>query len=358
MYRYDELRVVHLELTSRCNAACPLCPRNVAGGEVNPRLPLAELSLKDVQRLLEPELVARLGKVMLCGNYGDPAVASDCLDVVRYLRQQGSSLDISLHTNGGVRRPEWWAQLAEVVSDCKFGIDGLEDTNHLYRQRVEWSRLLANVKAFIAAGGVADWVFLAFAHNQHQIEQARALSEELGFRRFILKRSSRFPIDESGRRRLVVRTARGEASHVLEPATLAELRHGATARSAAPVGMLERRAELEQCAIGCRVARERSVYIDAQGNALPCCWTAGELHSGRPAEQTIATLGDRVSSEERTTNALERGLAGVVNGALFQQALPASWGPGPLDTRRLRVCAEVCGGSERFEKQFVRQNTK
>ena len=36
------------------------------------------------------------------------------------------------------------------------------------------------MKWYIKAGGVARWEFLVFKHNQHQIEEARQLANELG----------------------------------------------------------------------------------------------------------------------------------------------------------------------------------
>ena len=66
----------------------------------------------------------------------------------------------------------------------RFGIDGLEDTNHLYRRNVRWPTLMRNVRAFVEAGGNAEWDFIEFRQNQHQVEQARMLADELGFSMF------------------------------------------------------------------------------------------------------------------------------------------------------------------------------
>jgi hypothetical protein len=49
-----------------------------------------------------------------------------------------------------------------------WGIDGLEDTNHLYRQDVEWNKVMDRVKWFIDAGGHATWKWIPFLHNKHQ----------------------------------------------------------------------------------------------------------------------------------------------------------------------------------------------
>ena len=51
IYHYNDIRTVHLEVTDSCNAACPMCARNINGGEDNPQLPNTELHLDDVKRI-------------------------------------------------------------------------------------------------------------------------------------------------------------------------------------------------------------------------------------------------------------------------------------------------------------------
>ena len=52
MYKYSQIKTIHLEITSKCNASCPMCGRNICGGAVNPHLPLTELSLNDIKQIL------------------------------------------------------------------------------------------------------------------------------------------------------------------------------------------------------------------------------------------------------------------------------------------------------------------
>ena len=40
---------------------------------------------------------------------------------------------------------------------------------------------MENAQAFINAGGRARWDYIAFAHNEHQIDEARQLAEDMGF---------------------------------------------------------------------------------------------------------------------------------------------------------------------------------
>ncbi|MNS76464.1 hypothetical protein D3C72_1100130 [compost metagenome] len=229
MYKYDDIRMVHLEVTSRCNASCPMCARNIHGGLVNPQLPLGELKLVDIQKMFPLDFVRQLKKIYLCGNYGDPVAASEVLEILEYFRSAHPDIQLGIHTNGGARDVSWWTRLAKLVTYCRFGIDGLSDTNHHYRQNVPWTRLMENVSAFIAGGGRAEWDFLVFEHNQHQVAEAQALSEKMGFQQFQVKSTSRF---FDGKRGSVlgeysVHNSKGLPSHVIKPSNLQQYQNKA-----------------------------------------------------------------------------------------------------------------------------------
>ena len=72
-----------------------------------------------------------------------------------------------------------------------FGIDGLEDTNHIYRRGVKWERLQNNFREYIKAGGNAGWQFIVFPWNVHQIEEARQRSLDEGFTAFSIVQTVR-----------------------------------------------------------------------------------------------------------------------------------------------------------------------
>lgn len=171
MYKSNEVKTVHLEITTKCNATCPMCLRAVLGGKVNPQLPLVELNLKDIQTILPEPFVNQLDRIYMCGNYGDPIVASDTLEVFRYFRQVKPEIRLELFTNGSARNESWWRDLASVVNLCRFGIDGLEDTNHIYRRGTKWPLLMRNVEAFISSGGVLIGISLSFATTNIKLKR-------------------------------------------------------------------------------------------------------------------------------------------------------------------------------------------
>jgi MoaA/NifB/PqqE/SkfB family radical SAM enzyme len=164
-----------------------MCLRTVCGGEDNPQLPLVELSLADIQKIFPESFIKQLDRMYMCGNYGDPIVAKDTLEVFRHFRQVNPSLRLEMFTNGSAKNESFWQELAQTIDLVHFSIDGLEDTNHLYRKGTHFPTIIKNARAYLAAGGKAVWDFIVFRHNEHQIEQVRALSRELGFTKFNLK---------------------------------------------------------------------------------------------------------------------------------------------------------------------------
>lgn len=192
--KYEDIRRASVEITSRCNAACPQCPRTD-----NQILPSAELTMEDIERIFPQEFCSQLDLIYMCGNYGDAMTSNTTIPAIEYWRNMGVP-QIGLYTNGSGRNPDWWRTLAKAMTGendrVTFSIDGLADTNSIYRQNTNWDRIMQSVNAFIQAGGQAVWHYLIFEHNQHQVEEARALAEKLGFVEFVPKATSRFVAQE------------------------------------------------------------------------------------------------------------------------------------------------------------------
>ena len=139
MYRYEDIKTIHLEVTQNCQASCPMCDRNMNGEGLNPHLNLDELTLEDCKKIFSPEFIAQLKTMYMCGNHGDPIVAKDTLEIFRYFREYNPNMWLSMNTNAGARDEAWWTELAQVFSRMGaviFSVVGLSDTNHLYRQGV------------------------------------------------------------------------------------------------------------------------------------------------------------------------------------------------------------------------------
>ena len=206
MYSYLEvntIRTIMLDYTTKCNALCLRCARNIDGKYLNKNMPIADMPWEIFEKFFT-ETINSLDRIDYCGNFGDPILHPDLIKGLRWLyakedytkRQEIESdrggLLINIATNGGINSPHWWKELAHALNTSTsnqpgtvtFGIDGLEDTNDLYRRQVNWKRLMENVEAFIQAGGKATWQFIIFEHNAHQLQEVEQLSKEMGFTDF------------------------------------------------------------------------------------------------------------------------------------------------------------------------------
>ena len=193
-----------------------------------------------LDRILPLGFVQGLDKMFMCGNYGDPAANHETLDIYRWVRQQNPNIVLGMNTNGGLQNTQWWQELAQILNQPQdyvvFSIDGLDDTNSMYRVGVDWQRLMSNVNAFITAGGTAHWDMLIYRHNEHQVDICEQMARDMGFRWFRSKVSKRPLIG------------------VLEAPTKWAI------------------AKQQSKIIQCHALNEQSVYIDAQGRVHPCCW--------------------------------------------------------------------------------------
>ena len=99
MYNFKDIKSVHIEVTDKCNAACPMCARNIFGGKDNPLLPITELTLEDVKKIFSKEFVLQLEHIYMCGNYGDPIVAKETSEIFEWFRSINSNMTFGMHTN-------------------------------------------------------------------------------------------------------------------------------------------------------------------------------------------------------------------------------------------------------------------
>ena len=191
IYNFSEITQLHLEITSNCNAACPLCPRNYLGYPMNLGYVEHDMTLAEAQKIFSPTFLAQLKNITINGNFGDMVMNPHTIDILKYFKEQAPQVRIDISTNGGARDRSFWTSLATVADEVSFCLDGLEDTHHLYRQNTVFSTVLKNAQTFINAGGAAVWKMIKFDHNAHQQEACRELSKTMGFMYFLLVNDGR-----------------------------------------------------------------------------------------------------------------------------------------------------------------------
>lgn len=238
-----DIKVLHLEPTDVCQAACPMCARETDADFRKDRQ--HHLDMNKITKVFDVDSIAALDKMFMCGNYGDPAAGKHTLTIYKEFRNINPDITLGMNTNGGIQSTIWWYDLGRVFNQQRdyvvFSIDGLKDTNSTYRVNVKWDKIMYNAEAFINAGGSAHWDMLVYRHNEHQVDACEQLAKDMGFKWFRAKVSKR----------------------------------GFSEKLKAPSNWANPRVQSTQ--IQCHALQEKSAYIDAQGNLSPCCWLGSRL---------------------------------------------------------------------------------
>ena len=347
MFKFNELRGLHLEITSRCQAACPMCARNYHSGLPNPLLIESDWTLDDYKKIVSPEVLHQIQYIGFCGNYGDPMVNNDLIEMCRYTKEVNANVSIRIYTNAGARKIEWWTELAETLNHNDrliVAIDGLEDTHHLYRVNTTYERVIENATAFIKAGGKAEWAMLVFKHNEHQVEEANKRAKELGFENFTVKQSTRF----TDSRIYEVYDKDKNVTHVLEPAT------GTTLNFIRQDQVKHFQQWVKQTEIDCHVKKLKEVYIDANKIIAPCCFIANSPYLFRSTHYNDAEHAAMKKPQEKIKqqyhllvhslggyeklNASKVNLKDIINSKPYQKVWDYYW-----NKNKLVMCAKTCG---------------
>ena len=195
----DGLFHFHIELTTKCNAGCPLCPRFVKNTPVrSSRIELWEMTIEQVKEWFPVELIQKVGSINFCGNFGDPCSCKDLYEIVEYFHLNNKDTKIEIRTNGGAQSVKFWEKIGLLSAESNkkliviFSVDGLEDTNDLYRRNVKWDILNRNITTFTKNGGYGFQEFLIFNHNEHQIEEASEQNKKWGLRLITYKKAFGF----------------------------------------------------------------------------------------------------------------------------------------------------------------------
>ena len=306
-----------------------MCDRNKNGGEVNPYLTNASISFEQFKQLFPVEFIQQLRTFYMCGNHGDPILNTEVLQMFQYLREHNSALDLSMTTNGGAQKPEWWEELGRIRDlRVNFSIDGLEDTNHLYRQGVVWKRVEENLDAFVSAGGRADWTFLVFNYNEHQVEEAQQFSQLMGVKNFIVKKSGRYLTANHERKtehQAVFRKGLGEL--LAEPKN-EKYRNNALKKAVDIITIIQEEKVVPKC------VQKKEIYVSAEGFVFPCCWTHGQMYKWY-LEPEEAQIWENIKAHN--INALNTSIEEVVNGGFFE-SIEKRW----EGENRLDVCVLKC----------------
>jgi MoaA/NifB/PqqE/SkfB family radical SAM enzyme len=300
--------------------------------------------LAEFKKLFTDELLTQIQEVYFCGTYGDPLTHNKIVEMCQYLKQQNKTIKIGIHTNGGIGKTQWYHDLAKYTDFIAFGIDGLENTNHLYRRNVKWNRVLENAQAYIQAGGVAIWDYVVFEHNEHQVESARALSKQLGFKEFNIKKTSRFfKRNHEYNTSLNVYNTHGNIDYTISvPKNSEYLNQGYQVINNLTMNQSVKN-YAKSTIINCNACHIGEIYIGADGFVFPCGWLHDRMYGPEAEFHTdyllIKQLIDKAGGY-KNTNIFYSSIKHIIDGPWFD-IIEESW----TNTNRLERCGIMCGAT-------------
>jgi MoaA/NifB/PqqE/SkfB family radical SAM enzyme len=326
-------------------------------------MPLVHLDRDIIDAAFTVEHCKNLKQIFFCGSYGDPIMHPDFLDILQDFRHKNPTLWLYIHTNGGVHDERYWAEIATIMNgygQIDFGFDGLEDTLHIYRRNVKYNVAMRNARAFIRAGGRAQWNFIVFRHNEHQVELAKELSREYGFYNFLPRKTGRFydHYNEMSFGRWPVLDKNQEVEYYLEEPTNTSWQNPSVQK----IEVIKKihgsfRNYLNKTKIKCDALLGNKVVISAEGLVLPCNFFEHNLYDARFFNSAFLPGANDASfvngvnqvkefvdryQEELTikTNSLEK----VFKSNFWPELVNRWYGP----KNKLMECAMTCG--EKFTK--------
>lgn len=339
--KYEKARYLNFEFNNTCYLKCSGCGRTDNPNILNNK---QIIPFEKIKEWFDPEYCSQLSHFQSCGNYGEPIVHPECIDILRYFSDNETNL-VSISTNGGARPPEWWKELATVChgryGKVTFSIDGLEDTNHIYRGKVKWDRLMENVRSFIDAGGRAHWRMLVFEHNQHQVQDVRDLAKSIGFSSFDEKLSFRgAPTDL---KKTMGGTNLPSEKEYIHPDRI-KLKELHTHYHTVNINKCPTKEEIDNAdefydniKIKCMAEHEESLYVSHDGKVYPCNWLGGApQYVNYETDYKVKAFDDY---DENFNSLYHHTLRDILKHEWFVTGLEDSW----KDIKKCpRSCTKMC----------------
>lgn len=142
--------LVDLEMASRCNLTCPMCP-TITDEFIQKRVAPFKKGLLDyklVMRIID-EIAGKVPALRLSW-VGEPTLHPKLVDAVRYAKQKGIR-EISFLTNGTKLQLGYFVKLAEAGIDwITVSVDGMDETYNRIRRPLRFSDTLEKLRAIHA----------------------------------------------------------------------------------------------------------------------------------------------------------------------------------------------------------------
>ena len=314
MWNTNTLEWIDIELTSFCNIRCKGCFR-VLSKEADKILNKTYLDIETIREKFQKQMFPNIKIINFCGSVDEPTTHPNFFEIIEHFADWNCHINIA--TNGSLRTTTWWERLAKILPKSHkvtWGIDGSDETSEIYREGSNFKKVRDNFRAFIKAGGKANWQFISFEHNEHQLEIARELAKKEGFHEFKTIISHR---KDTG-------------------------------------GVKHKKEEVEESnCISCKYANQKRIFVNHMGNVIPCC------HLNAKMLEYAVTDNDKDRFEEilkdndymKDINLKNVSIEQAINGKVWND-IKESW----TSDNKIPRCEQVCKQNKR--DKFIKEGLK
>lgn len=311
MWTTKTLEWIDIELTSFCNIRCKGCFRTQSD-YADQILNKTYLDIETIREKFQKEMFPNIKIINFCGSVDEPCSHPQFHEIIKHFADWNCHINIA--TNGSLRTTKWWTELADILpSNHKvvWGIDGSDELSEVYREGSSFKKVEQNYRAFIAAGGKANWQFISFEHNEHQLEEAREKAKQEGFKEFKTIISHRK--DTGGVKHKKVETQ-------------------------------------ESNCISCKYANQKRIFVNHMGNVIPCCHLNAKMleypvsRKHKDKFEDILEQQDYMSDINLTNVSVDQ----AINGKVWTD-IKESW----TSDNRIPRCEQVCKENKR--DKFIKE---
>jgi MoaA/NifB/PqqE/SkfB family radical SAM enzyme len=319
------LKDIEIELSSLCNARCPICIRTKRE-ERDQDFIKRNVSLDEIIHIFNDFPLERRTMYM-CGVMGDPLMNTELDDIIAYLIYEKNIKFIEVSTNAGLRNKKFWSELGRISKETgklriKFAIDGV--TRNDYRVGVDVERAKSNMFYYTEAGGKAQWSLIKFDYNLDEIEMAAQICKERGIE-FETRTSWKNTVETKNNAKTTkIKTVKREVS-------LKEIQKESKLKNI-----------YNPKDISCKHYEDNHIYISSNLQVFPCCYLYDQFISSSDDYPDRAVLDNLVNSDRN--NLRVRDLIDILtDGGFFDGGIKEIWqDPNQNLSRCWRSCGD-CG---------------
>lgn len=322
---------LQFEISNVCNLSCIGCVRTNDDfiGSKESIGHSQYISKETFEKIISAPEFKTVKYIEFCGSIDDPATHPDFLEFIKIIIRCGIEMNkkftMQMHTNGSLKNPTFWKELGSLLKENKrlldhivmFNIDGLEDTNHIYRRGSNWLKIMENSQAIIDTGASVNWQYIVFSWNKHQIEQAHELSRKKSFQAFFTRQNR----------------AEGQIMTWQRPWKIAKNIEMLTNIS---IDMNEK--------VECRTQNDKMYFIDYKSRLWPCCFIPGAFVIDHFKQHLTSRLFE-VYNDTTWNDCSKHTISDIISHRFYQEDLNDSWNSNKHDTNnkdRIYVCSRQC----------------